>query len=38
MLDGTSVLNFHEDGVFFREAVGSTAAATGFLPRLIEKD
>jgi len=25
MLDGTSVLNVHEDGVFFREAVGFTA-------------
>ena len=29
---------FHEDADFFREAVNYTAAETGFLPRLIEKD
>jgi len=28
----------HEDPALFREAIGFTAAETGFLPRLIEKD
>ena len=31
-------MRFHEDAVLFREAVGFTAAETGFSPRLIEKD
>jgi predicted nucleotidyltransferase component of viral defense system len=32
------VINAHEDVVLFREAVQFTAAETGFVPRLIEKD
>ena len=32
------VINAHEDAVLFREAVQFTAADTGFVPRLIEKD
>lgn len=28
----------HKDSAFFREAIGFTAATTGFSPRLIEKD
>ena len=28
----------HTDAIMFREAVGFTAAKTGFSPRLIEKD
>jgi predicted nucleotidyltransferase component of viral defense system len=31
-------INTHEDAVLFREAVHFTAAETGFVPRLIEKD
>lgn len=31
-------IRFHEDAVLFREAVGFTAAGTGFPPRLVEKD
>ena len=31
-------INAHEDSALFREAVQFTAAQTGFLPRLIEKD
>src|SRR5687767_3383378 len=33
-----SVINAHEDVELFREAVRFTAAATGFVPLLIEKD
>jgi predicted nucleotidyltransferase component of viral defense system len=32
------VINAHEDAVLFREAVQFTAAESGFVPRLIEKD
>lgn len=32
------VINAHEDVVLFREAVQFTAAESGFVPRLIEKD
>ena len=31
-------IRLHEDPAFFREAVTFTAAETGFIPRLIEKD
>ena len=31
-------IRLHEDPALFREAVNYTAAATGFVPRLIEKD
>ncbi|MCI0614914.1 nucleotidyl transferase AbiEii/AbiGii toxin family protein [bacterium] len=31
-------LNVHDDSDLFREAINFTAAETGFLPRLIEKD
>jgi len=31
-------LRFHKDTVFFKEAVGFTAAQTGFSQRLVEKD
>src|SRR6266545_7444269 len=31
-------INAHEDAALFREAVQFTAAETGFVPRLIEKD
>jgi hypothetical protein len=31
-------INAHEDADLFREAVRFTAAQTGFVPRLIEKD
>jgi predicted nucleotidyltransferase component of viral defense system len=31
-------INAHEDAALFREAVRFTAAASGFVPRLIEKD
>jgi predicted nucleotidyltransferase component of viral defense system len=33
-----SAINAHEDKALFREAVQFTAAETGFVPRLIEKD
>src|SRR6266550_5915112 len=32
------VINAHEDAAMFREAVQFTAAESGFVPRLIEKD
>src|SRR5262245_49319655 len=31
-------INAHEDAAMFREAVQFTAATSGFVPRLIEKD
>ena len=31
-------INAHEDAALFREAVQFTAAESGFVPRLIEKD
>ena len=34
----SDVLRLHEDKVRFREAVNATGAATGFAPRLVEKD
>ena len=33
-----STINAHEDVALFREAVRFTAAESGFVPRLIEKD
>ena len=33
-----SSINAHEDVALFREAVRFTAAESGFVPRLIEKD
>jgi hypothetical protein len=32
------IINAHEDAALFRAAVQFTAAETGFVPRLIEKD
>ena len=34
----TPLLRFHEDAALFRESINFTAATTGFLARLIEKD
>lgn len=37
-IPGAPPIRLHEDPVLFREAVTYTAAETGFVPRLIEKD
>ncbi|HLK10545.1 MAG TPA: nucleotidyl transferase AbiEii/AbiGii toxin family protein [Candidatus Binatia bacterium] len=38
MADPALLRLYNEDPIFFREAVRFTAAQTGFVPRLIEKD